>query len=199
MADSRADGADLHGRELFPRIERRAEGHGADHADPDRHGADGVCAEPRGEPRGGAELHRRVRAGGADSGPACESGHGARSRRARRGDEVHPDQGIAAGHAAGNEPTGERIEPRSGGIQDVPVGSGAESSQRSQRYVFDGRGAAADGKDAQSGVHKRGKRGAQELPGQAGQEHEVHSRLGEGGRGAGAWVWARWWGGRGSW
>ena len=31
------------------RIERRAEGHGPDHADPGGHGADGVCAEPCGD------------------------------------------------------------------------------------------------------------------------------------------------------
>jgi PiT family inorganic phosphate transporter len=30
-------------RQLCPRFKRRAEGHGADHADPDRHGADGLC------------------------------------------------------------------------------------------------------------------------------------------------------------
>ena len=47
VLDSRAAGADLHGRELRPRLERRAKGHGADHADPDRHGADGLRGEPR--------------------------------------------------------------------------------------------------------------------------------------------------------
>jgi len=41
-------------------------------------------------------------------------------------------------------------------------------------------------KGARSGVHQRGELGAEELPRQAGQEHEVHSRLGEGGRGTGA-------------
>ena len=35
------------GVSLRARLERRTEGHGADHADPDRHGAAGLCAEPR--------------------------------------------------------------------------------------------------------------------------------------------------------
>ena len=42
-----AFGADLHRRLVFPRQQRRPEGHGPDHADPDRRHADGVCAEPR--------------------------------------------------------------------------------------------------------------------------------------------------------
>ena len=35
------------GVQLRPRLQRRPEGHGPDHADPDRHGADRLCAEPR--------------------------------------------------------------------------------------------------------------------------------------------------------
>ena len=39
--------ADLHRRQLRARLQRRPEGHGPDHADPDRHGADRLRAEPR--------------------------------------------------------------------------------------------------------------------------------------------------------
>ena len=50
--------ADRHLRrcELCARVERRAEGHGPDHADPGGHGADGVCAEPRRGREPGADV-----------------------------------------------------------------------------------------------------------------------------------------------
>ena len=51
---------DVHGRELLPRIERRPEGHGADHADSDRHGADGIRGEPCGDDRADRGLRRGV-------------------------------------------------------------------------------------------------------------------------------------------
>ena len=63
VADSGAADSDLRRRELLPWIERRAEGHGPDHADPDRHGADGVCAEPCGDDQRHAGIHCRVDAG----------------------------------------------------------------------------------------------------------------------------------------
>ena len=44
--DSRPADPDLHRRQLRPRLQRRPEGHGPDHADPDRHRADGLRAEP---------------------------------------------------------------------------------------------------------------------------------------------------------
>ena len=47
MVDPRPADPDLHRRQLRPRLQRRAEGHGSHHADPDRHGADGLCAQPR--------------------------------------------------------------------------------------------------------------------------------------------------------
>ena len=40
-------GLHLHGGQLRPRLERRAEGHGADHADPDRHGPHRLRPQPR--------------------------------------------------------------------------------------------------------------------------------------------------------
>jgi phosphate/sulfate permease len=48
VLDPRPADPHLHRRQLRPRLERRSEGHGPDHADPDRHGADGLCAQPRG-------------------------------------------------------------------------------------------------------------------------------------------------------
>ncbi|KAJ8134602.1 hypothetical protein OY671_012185, partial [Metschnikowia pulcherrima] len=47
VVDSRAADLHSHRRQLRARLERRAEGHGPDHADPDRHGAHRLCAEPR--------------------------------------------------------------------------------------------------------------------------------------------------------
>ena len=52
--DPRHPDPHLHRRQLRPRLQRRPEGHGPDHADPDRHGADRLCAEPR------AAGHRQV-------------------------------------------------------------------------------------------------------------------------------------------
>ena len=45
--DPRPPDPDLHRRQLRPWLERRPEGHGPDHADPDRHRADRLRAEPR--------------------------------------------------------------------------------------------------------------------------------------------------------
>src|SRR5258705_1964656 len=45
--DPRPSHPDLHRRQLRARFERRPEGHGPDHADPDRHRADGLRVEPR--------------------------------------------------------------------------------------------------------------------------------------------------------
>ena len=50
--DPRHSGSHLHAGELLPRLQRRSEGHGPDHADPDRRRADHLRAQPRhaGEP-----------------------------------------------------------------------------------------------------------------------------------------------------
>ena len=54
VLDSRPAGPDLHGRQLRARLKRRAEGHGADHADSHRHGAYCLraesCREDQGDP-----------------------------------------------------------------------------------------------------------------------------------------------------
>ena len=47
VVDPRHPDPDLHPGQLLPRLQRRSEGHGPDHADPDRHGADRLCAQPR--------------------------------------------------------------------------------------------------------------------------------------------------------
>ena len=47
VVDPRPADPHLHRRVVRARLERRAEGHGPDHADPGRHGADRLCAEPR--------------------------------------------------------------------------------------------------------------------------------------------------------
>ena len=46
LVDSRSAGPYLHRRQLCAWLQRRPEGHGADHADPHRHRADGVRSEP---------------------------------------------------------------------------------------------------------------------------------------------------------
>ena len=59
VVDSRPADPDLHRRLLRAWLERRPEGHGPDHADPDRHRAHRLCAEPR----AAAEPYRGVRQG----------------------------------------------------------------------------------------------------------------------------------------
>ena len=44
--DPRPADADLHAGVVLPRLQRRSEGHGPHHADPDRRRADGLCAQP---------------------------------------------------------------------------------------------------------------------------------------------------------
>ena len=51
VLDSRAAGADVHGREFRARLERRPKGNGADHADSDRHGAHRIRCESRSDVR----------------------------------------------------------------------------------------------------------------------------------------------------
>ncbi len=45
--DPRPADPHLHAGHVLPRLQRRPEGHGPHHADPDRHRADGLCAQPR--------------------------------------------------------------------------------------------------------------------------------------------------------
>ena len=45
--DPRPADPDLHAGVVLPRLQRRAEGHGPDHADPHRRRADRLCAQPR--------------------------------------------------------------------------------------------------------------------------------------------------------
>ena len=60
--------------ELLPRLQRRPERHGPDHADPDRHRSDRLCAQPRhaGEPDGAVpdEFEGRQRASSPPRRPA---------------------------------------------------------------------------------------------------------------------------------
>ncbi len=60
VLDPRPAGADLHRRQLRARLERRAKGHGPHHADPHRHRADRLRAEPRRDRARLAGLRRRV-------------------------------------------------------------------------------------------------------------------------------------------
>ena len=57
--DSRPAGPHLHARFVLPRFQRRSEGHGPHHADPDRRRADRLCAEPRLARKLHGELRRR--------------------------------------------------------------------------------------------------------------------------------------------
>ena len=59
VVDPRHPDPHLHAGELLPRLQRRPEGHGPDHADPDRHGADRLCAQPRAARQPDRGLHRQ--------------------------------------------------------------------------------------------------------------------------------------------
>ena len=61
VVDPRHPDPDLHAGELLPRLQRRPEGHGPDHADPDRHGADRLCAQPRDAGEPDRAVRRRIR------------------------------------------------------------------------------------------------------------------------------------------
>ena len=62
--DPRPADAHLHAGVVLPRLERRPEGHGPHHADPDRRRADGLCAQPRRAGVAHPGLHRLGRGGG---------------------------------------------------------------------------------------------------------------------------------------
>ena len=82
------------------RLQRRAKGHGPDHADPDRHGADGLRVEPRHHAAAIGGLYRRFAAGGQRAGQVRQAGRGGR-RSARRRGRLHAHQGIQRQHHAG--------------------------------------------------------------------------------------------------
>ena len=82
----------LHRRELLPRFQRRAKGHGTDHADPDRHGAHRLCVEPRGNTGRRAAIHRGIQQCGQSSRRACGQDRLTWRRCARNGDRLHPHQ-----------------------------------------------------------------------------------------------------------
>ena len=95
--DPRPAGAHLHARLVLSRLERRPEGHGPHHADPDRRRADGLCAEPGAAGRARRRVHRR-------RAKRLEDRRGARRRiqRHRRSpagrDRLHPRAPDFGGH-----------------------------------------------------------------------------------------------------
>ena len=123
----------LHRRQLRPRLERRAEGHGPDHADPDRHRADRLRAQPRGagrrrspqfaatsrRGRAVARAHRRRRTtlgdprAAVDAYVRTQTFDAATVRRARRA-------------RAATSPAGEQY----GSLRKVPAAAGPERPQR---------------------------------------------------------------------
>ena len=81
--DPRHPGPHLHAGQLLPWLERRPKGHGPDHADPDRHRTNGLCAQPRdaGEPdRGLHPATRRPRARSSRARPAATTSWATRAR-----------------------------------------------------------------------------------------------------------------------
>ena len=72
--DPRAADPHLHRRLLRPWLQRRPEGHGPDHADPDRHGAHRLCPQPR---RCRRAMSTQFRPASADA----SQGHGRQRRR----------------------------------------------------------------------------------------------------------------------
>ena len=68
MVDPRTSDPHLHGRFVCARLERRTEGHGPHHADPDRYGADGV----RVEPHAGADADHKFKANAAAAAEVIE-------------------------------------------------------------------------------------------------------------------------------
>ena len=70
--------------QLLPRLQRWAEGHGPDHADPDRHGADGLCTQSRAAGEPSAEVRRQLRRPRAPSSSKRRQGITSSAIRARR-------------------------------------------------------------------------------------------------------------------
>jgi PiT family inorganic phosphate transporter len=92
-------------------------GHGPDHADSGRHGADGLRAEPR----------RHAGADGGLSGVSAQTEqvvskyvnpNALVASCARRADELHPHQRVQRRHDAGAAPVHQRHRQRSEGITD---------------------------------------------------------------------------------
>ena len=82
--DPRAPDPDLHRRQLRARLERRPEGHGPHHADPDRHRADRLRAEPR--DAGRAQIAASLRSSArCRAGARSRHGGGRAGRRSARG------------------------------------------------------------------------------------------------------------------
>ena len=73
VVDPRHPDPDLHAGQLLPWLQRRPEGHGPDHADPDRHGADRLCAQPRaaGQPDRGSSPPIRPPPARSSTAKAC--------------------------------------------------------------------------------------------------------------------------------
>jgi len=113
VLDPRLARPDVHRRELRARLERRAEGDGAHHADPHRHGPDGVCAQSRGL---FAEVDRLRRGLGAGVGRACALRAGRSSQRSPGGDHaLRADARDRTGHDPGAPTTrSSRASRRSG-------------------------------------------------------------------------------------
>ena len=137
--DSRPADPDLHRRQLCARLERRPEGHGPDHADPDRHRAHRLCAEPH-DARSG--RHHFV----AVSAQARRRCHALRRRRAgagrcarRGGQDWSAPARSTAGRAARRwprSPARSRRGQHLHSLANVP----ADQVQHAQRHVPGQRG-----------------------------------------------------------
>ena len=140
--DSRTSGADLHRRELRARIERRPERHGTHHADPDRHRADGLRAQPH-HARAGcrhassrSRRRRRPRSAHYAKGPAPADPHAGCDRY----------RALSLGHAGEHCPRSWRSPRRFSSQVDAPIRMdkvpAGRDGQHSQRDVSGERGPA---------------------------------------------------------
>src|ERR1039457_4521377 len=149
--DPRAAGADVHRRELRARLQRRTEGHGADHADPDRHSAHGVRFEPRRDGAAVAGIRYGFQSGGRRSIPLRLTQRGD-WRRARRRNRLHPHAPVQSQHHAGVAHPSRRCRQRDGPVQGAQARAGRPHAELPQRHVRGERGVAADAEVGTAGI-----------------------------------------------
>jgi inorganic phosphate transporter, PiT family len=149
--DPRAAGADLHGRELRARLQRRPEGHGADHADPDRHGAHGLRFEPR---RDGAAV-AGIRDGFQQAADVLSHYVSPNAVIGDARDDVTAyirTREVQSQHHAGAAHTGQRRRQPDGPVQGTEARAGRSHAELPQRSVRGERGFAADAEVGKAGI-----------------------------------------------
>ena len=142
VLDSRPAHSDLHCGEFRAWLQRRSERHGPHHADSDRAGADGLCAQSRGARKRDAGLRRCV---GSRPIKCCskylEPG-AVIARSARRNRGIHPHQAVHSRYDARPAPDHQRHFQRTEDVRADGERSPAVRPQLPQRHVPDQRSAS---------------------------------------------------------